>query len=167
MDPLEDTHEEFEKLKSEEGVAAFIAEKSGLDYERVLRIYRLGLPWPLTDDPAWDFGRQAAETGTDVITCMVSLAPLIDMGIAETQAQITRFEEKVARGEPFSQGEQEEFTELMNRGSVLYRHMESVSDLSGEPHEIVVMVFEGIVAVLNRMNELIGEAIERKRREEN
>ncbi|MEP6959329.1 MAG: hypothetical protein ABI980_11425 [Nitrospirota bacterium] len=98
---------------------------------------------------------------------MVSLAPLIDMGIAETQAQITRFEEKVARGEPFSQGEQEEFTELMNRGSVLYRHMESVSDLSGEPHEIVVMVFEGIVAVLNRMNELIGEAIERKRREEN
>ncbi|MEP6959328.1 MAG: hypothetical protein ABI980_11420 [Nitrospirota bacterium] len=40
MDPLEDTHEEFEKLKSEEGVAAFIAEKSGLDYERVLRIYR-------------------------------------------------------------------------------------------------------------------------------
>lgn len=65
------------RLETEAGAVAFIVAQSGLPEAQVLRIHRAGWPWPVTDDPAWDFDRQAAEAGMDKRAFMAGMAPLL------------------------------------------------------------------------------------------
>jgi hypothetical protein len=89
--------EEFRTLESDEGSARYISQQTGLEYDRVLRIYRLGQPWPFLDGDEWDFGRQAEEAGVDIYSAMAALAPLIEMTVNEKQAKLEALEQMIAR----------------------------------------------------------------------
>ena len=156
--------EEVRTLASDEGSAQYISQQTGLDYDRVLRIYRLGQPWPLTGSDAWDFSRQAKEAGVDVGSCMAALAPLIDMTIEEKRAKREALEQMVARG---NQPSQEQITEVDAEfdNPVLFEHLEKVANLTNEPIEVIHQVFEGSLAVLKRVIALIKELIEKQQRE--
>ena len=156
--------EEVRTLASDEGFAQYISQQTGLDYDRVLRIYRLGQPWPLTGSDAWDFSRQATEAGVDVTSAMAALAPLIDMTIEEKRAKLEALEQMVARGDQPSQ-EQLSALDAEFDNPVLFEHFEEVANLTNEPTEVIRQVFEGILAVLKRVIALTKELIETRQRE--
>ncbi len=151
--------DEFRTLQSDEGAAQFIAQRTGLSYERVLRIYRLGNPWPLGGGEEWNFGRQATEAGTDVYSVMAALAPLMDMAIEEKRAKLDALEQMVARG---NQPSPEQLTELDAEfgNPELREHVEKVANLTNESTEVIHQVYEGFLAVFRRLNELTQEVIE-------
>ena len=155
--------DEFRTLQSDEGAAQFIAQRTGLSYERVLRIYRLGEPWPLGGGEEWNFGRQATEAGTDVYSVMAALAPLIEMTIDEKRTKLEALEQMVARGD---QPSPEQLTELDAEfgNPVLFEHFEKVANLTNEPTEVIHQVFGGILAILRRLSELTQELIETRLR---
>jgi hypothetical protein len=153
--------EEFRILESDEGSARYISQQTGLDYDRVLRIYRLGEPWPFRDGDEWNFGRQAEEAGVDVFSAMAALAPLIEMTVEEKRVKLEALEQMVARGDQPSQEQLSKLdAELGN--PVLFAHLEKVATLTNEPIDVVQQIFRGILAVLNRMSELTQELIDKR-----
>ena len=155
--------EEVHILASDEGAAQYISQKTGLDYERVLRIYRFGQPWPLGLSDAWDFSRQATGAGVDVFSAMAALAPLMDMTIEEKRAKLEALEQMIARGDQPSQELNSELEAELG-SPVLDEHIEKVANLANEPTEVIHQVFGGFFAVLNRMSELTQELIDKQLR---
>ena len=159
------------RLKTEAGAVAFIAEYSGLQEAKVLRIYRAGQPWPLTDDPAWDFDRQAAEAGVDWATYMAGMASLLEMDYLDKLEEMQRFKEKAQRfKEKVIWGEQitpEEITAIETETSspLLDRHLDTMCNLTGEPLDIVVKVARGAWAIPMYILTLLKEAIESRERQ--
>lgn len=156
--------EEVRTLASDEGSAQYISQQTGLDYDRVLRIYRLGQPWPLLDGDEWNFGRQAEEAGVDVFSAMAALAPLIEMTVEAKRAKLEALEQMISRGNHPSQ---EQISELDAEfdNTVLSEHVEKVANLTNEPTEVIHQVFKGILARLNRMSALVQELIDKRLRE--
>ncbi len=154
---IQDIKDEMEKLKTEEGAAQFITEVTRLPYERVLRIYRLGQPWPLRGEgQGWDFGRQAEAMGIDPFAYMAGIAPLIEMEVEQQQAKREVWEQSLSRGEI-----PDPIPELEN--PIVDKHLEKVANITNEPLEIVQEVFRGILAHLRRFSDLTGKLIEEVR----
>jgi hypothetical protein len=158
---------EFHELLTEEGRVRFIAQYTGLDADRVLRIDRLGQPWPFTEDEAWDFGRQAEDAGMDIVTFMVGLAPLLTLDVEQKKAKFLAFEQQaLAQGNVLTPAQLTELEAEIGDIHVLSDHLEQVANITGEPLEIVMKVCEGCLAVVDRLGELNQEVTAAKRKEE-
>jgi hypothetical protein len=149
------SEEEFRVLSTEAGAVQFIAAHTGLPGDRVVRIYRLGQPWPLFGE-GWDLGRQAEEAGIDPIRYLIGLSPLINFLGERAEAQLAAGGAALARGEAPEPCPELEFPPEVQA------HHETVANLTGESIDTVRTVLGGIIAWLLRLNELVAEEIHRR-----
>ncbi len=147
--------EEFQWLRTDEGRIQFIARHTNLDPDRVDRIDRLGQPWPLGLPDG--LGQECVEDGIHPYKALIAMGPLIDLEIAEKEKQLQEFKAAIERGEtPTSIPPELKNPEML-------KHIESVAALSGEETDIVCRVFEGEIAYLFRLNDLVQEERESNR----
>ncbi len=147
--------EELQWLRTDDGRIEFIARHINLDPDRVARIDRVGQPWPLGLPEG--LGQECVEDGIHPYKALTAMGPLIQLDNAEKEKQLHEFKAAIERGEtPTSIPPELENPEML-------KHVESVAALSGEEAEIIWRVFEGAIAYLFRLNDLVQEEIERNR----
>ena len=149
---IQKLRDEVKALGTDEGAARFIALHTGLSYDRVLHIYRLGEPWLAGfGEGELDFEQRAKEVGVDLYTYMAGIAPLVNLDIEKKEAKLEAYKEALKRGET-----PDPIPELDN--PALNAHLEKVATITGEPLEVIRAVCGGVIDLCSRVTELAQQA---------
>lgn len=116
-----------ERVYSEMVLVEFLMFWTGLDADRLTRLYRAGAPWPIGAG-CTNIEAEAAAAGVSVRDYLQALGPLIRQSVDQRRAQAEAG--TLPAGDPFPE----------------LAHGPRVAEVSGEPLEVVMRVAQGVNA---------------------